>query len=271
MWTLCFQDPPDFWLRNFAILAMQVVCNSCSSYCNKEKVFQSHYVENARKLGVVWYSHLKGAPNQNWKLYEEKLYRMNRGEKKTDRAPTVTSCCTSCSKCWSTSSGKETKEPEWNKVVSFTLLGEGKGNTEKQCWKKPSRVKKAHHQIKTIILRFCTECWGEKEQETTVPCLIGNNHLMQSVCNPSLCVALDFLIPTFQQVTITAGSILRKGAAKKADLSICGYRNIKVAHNVKTCLNGSFLERLSLKKKCPFVFILFLKYENIANCFLMPK
>jgi len=58
-------------------------------------------------------------------------------------------------------------------------------------------------------------------------------------------VALDLLIPTFQKVTITAGSILGKGAAKKADLSICGYRNTKVAHDVKTSLSGSFPARLS--------------------------
>lgn len=109
----------------------------------------------------------------------------------------------------------------------LTLLGRKKKKHRKPPLKKAQSSKKSHHQMKSTVLRFFTECWGEKEQESTVPCLIGNNHLMQFVCNPSLCVALDLLIPTFQKVTITAGSILGKGAVKKADLSIRGYRNTK--------------------------------------------
>lgn len=188
MWTSSFQVPPDFWLGNFSILAVQVACNSCSSYGNKKKGVSVSLYRMPQRLGVVWYSYLKGAPNQNWRFHEEKLYRMNRG-KKTDGAPIGMSCRISCSKCWSTSSGKEPKESEWNKAVFFNFAGRKKKKKthRKTLLKEAQLSKKSHHQIKSTILRFFTECWGEKEQETTVACLIGSNHLMQSVCNPSLC------------------------------------------------------------------------------------
>lgn len=143
MWTSSFQVPPDFWLGNFSILAVQVACNSCSSYGNKKKGVSVSLYRMPQRLGVVWYSYLKGAPNQNWRFHEEKLYRMNRG-KKTDGAPIGMSCRISCSKCWSTSSGKEPKESEWNKAVFFNFAGRKKKKkkpTEKHCWRKPSWVK----------------------------------------------------------------------------------------------------------------------------------
>lgn len=140
----------------------------------------------------------------------------------------------------------------------FYFTGGGEGKYRKAVLKEAQSSKKGSSSNKIYHTEILHRMLGRKRA--------GNHsalsHWQQSfdaICLQSLSLCGTRLSHShFSTSDITAGSILRKGAAKKADLSICGYRNIKVAHNVKTCLNGSFLERLSLKKNA----LLFLSFSS---------